>query len=219
MGLFLEAFAQQLEPGIHAVLVLDQAGWHGAKQLKVPSNLTLLHLPPYSPELNPVERVWLYLRKRFLSHRVLGDYRGILDAICRAWNALTAETGRLKSRTAYPYLLRSQLPSVGMMRRHGIRTLAGRRFRPCTTDSRHNLPIAPNLLKQAFSASVPNRVWLADIAYLPTGKGWLYLAAMLDLATRKVVGPPRPAGRGSCGHGSAVLLTADGRCETTCGSS
>jgi transposase len=110
MGLFLEAFAQQLEPGIHAVLVLDQAGWHGAKQLKVPSNLTLLHLPPYSPELNPVERVWLYLRKRFLSHRVLGDYRGILDAICRAWNALTAETGRLKSRTAHPYLLRSQLP-------------------------------------------------------------------------------------------------------------
>jgi hypothetical protein len=103
MGLFLEAFAQQLEPGIHAVLVLDQAGWHGAKQLKVPSNLTLLHLPPYSPELNPVERVWLYLRKRFLSHRVLGDYRGILDAICRAWNALTAETGRLKSRTAHPY--------------------------------------------------------------------------------------------------------------------
>jgi transposase len=114
IGLFLEAFAQQLEPGIHAVLVLDQAGWHGAKQLKVPSNLTLLHLPPYSPELNPVERVWLYLRKRFLSHRVLGDYRGILDAICRAWNALTAETGRLKSRTAHPYLLRSQLPSVGI---------------------------------------------------------------------------------------------------------
>jgi transposase InsO family protein len=103
-----------------------------------------------------------------------------------------------------------------LMRRHGIRALAGRRFQPCTTDSRHHLPIAPNLLKQAFSALVPNRVWLADITYPPTGEGWLYLAAMLDLATRKVVGPPRPAGRGSCGHGSAVLLTADGRCETTC---
>jgi transposase InsO family protein len=74
------------------------------------------------------------------------------------------------------------------MRRYGIRALAGRRFRPCTTDSRHNLPIAPNLLKQEFSASVPNRVWLADITYLPTGEGWLYLAAMLDLATRKVIG-------------------------------
>jgi putative transposase len=75
-----------------------------------------------------------------------------------------------------------------LMRRYGIRALAGRRFRPCTTDSRHDLPIAPNLLKQEFSASVPNTVWLADITYLPTGEGWLYLAAVLDLATRKVVG-------------------------------
>ena len=74
------------------------------------------------------------------------------------------------------------------MRRHGIRALAGRRFRPCTTDSRHDLPIAPNLLKQQFSAASPNTVWLGDITYLPTGEGWLYLAAVLDLATRKIVG-------------------------------
>ena len=75
-----------------------------------------------------------------------------------------------------------------LMRRHGIRALARRRFRPATTDSRHQLPIAPNLLQQKFTASVPNRVWLADITYIPTGEGWLYLAAVLDLATRKVVG-------------------------------
>ncbi len=75
-----------------------------------------------------------------------------------------------------------------LMHRHGIRALAGRRFRPCTTDSRHDLPIAPNLLKQQFSAALPNTVWLADITYLPTGEGWLYLAAVLDLATRKIVG-------------------------------
>ena len=75
-----------------------------------------------------------------------------------------------------------------LMRRHGIRALAGRRFRPCTTDSRHHLPIAPNLLKQAFVASAPNRIWLADITYIATGEGWLYLAAVLDLATRKIVG-------------------------------
>jgi len=74
------------------------------------------------------------------------------------------------------------------MRRHGIRALAGRRFRPCTTDSRHHLPVAPNLLKQAFVASAPNRIWLADITYIATGEGWLYLAAVLDLATRKIVG-------------------------------
>jgi transposase InsO family protein len=75
-----------------------------------------------------------------------------------------------------------------LMRRHGIRALAGRRFRPCTTDSRHYLPVAPNLLQQEFVAEAPNRVWLADITYIATGEGWLYLAAVLDLATRKIVG-------------------------------
>jgi putative transposase len=75
-----------------------------------------------------------------------------------------------------------------LMRRHGIRALARGCFRPATTDSRHQLPISPNLLQQKFTASVPNRVWLADMTYIPTGEGWLYLAAVLDLATRKVVG-------------------------------
>jgi transposase len=109
MSLFLAAFAAQLEPGTHAVLILDQAGWHGARRLVVPENITLLPLPPYSPELNPVERVWLYLRERFLSHRVLASYDAVLDAACRAWNTLAAEAGRLASLTAYPYLLRSEL--------------------------------------------------------------------------------------------------------------
>ena len=75
-----------------------------------------------------------------------------------------------------------------LMRRHGIRALAGRRFRPCTTDSRHYLPVALNLLQQEFVAAAPNRVWLADITYIATGEGWLYLAAVLDLATRKIIG-------------------------------
>jgi putative transposase len=75
-----------------------------------------------------------------------------------------------------------------LMRRHGIRALAGRRFRPSTTDSKHFLPVAPNLLAQRFVSPAPDRVWLADITYIPTGDGWLYLAAVLDLATRKIVG-------------------------------
>ena len=57
-----------------------------------------------------------------------------------------------------------------------------------TTDSRHNLPIAPILLQQEFVAQAPNRIWLADISSIATGEGWLYLAAVLDLATRKIVG-------------------------------
>ena len=74
-----------------------------------------------------------------------------------------------------------------LMPRHGIRALARPWFRPCTTDSRHDLPIASNLLKQQFSVALPNQVWLADITYLPTAEGLLYLAAVLDLATRKIV--------------------------------
>ena len=109
MAVFLERFARELEPGAHAALILDRAGWHVARGLTVPANVTLVPLPPYSPELNPVERVWLYLRERFLSHRVLADYAAVLDAACDAWNALAGETGRLASLTAYPYLLRSEL--------------------------------------------------------------------------------------------------------------
>jgi transposase len=108
MGLFLAAFAEQLEPAVHAVLILDQAGWHGSRRLTVPENITLLPLPACSPELNPVERVRLYLRERFLSHRVLQGYEAVLDAACDAWDALARETGRLASLTAYPYLLRSE---------------------------------------------------------------------------------------------------------------
>jgi transposase len=109
MAVFLERFARELEPGVHAALVLDRAGWHVARRLPVPGNVTLLPLPPYSPELNPVERVWLYLRERFLSHRVLDGYAAGLDAACRAWNALASEPGRLASLTGYPYMLRSEL--------------------------------------------------------------------------------------------------------------
>ena len=57
-----------------------------------------------------------------------------------------------------------------------------------TTDSRHALPIAPNLLAQNFSVQKPNQVWLADLTYTRTGEGWLYLAAVLDACTRKIVG-------------------------------
>jgi putative transposase len=105
MDVFLAELAAVVPAGTHAVLVLDRAGWHISQRLRVPSNLTLVHLPPYSPELNPVERVWLYLRERWLSHRVLaGGYAAVLDAACAAWNALLAEPGRLRSLTAYPWL-------------------------------------------------------------------------------------------------------------------
>ena len=75
-----------------------------------------------------------------------------------------------------------------LMRRHGIRAAKSRRFRVITTDSNHTLPVADNLLGQTFLATRPNQIWLADISYIPTDEGWLYLAVILDLFSRKVVG-------------------------------
>ncbi|MCF8481049.1 MAG: transposase [Rhodospirillum sp.] len=104
MCIFLEGFGASLPPDVHAVLVLEQAGWHGAKALRIPTNITLVPLPPCSPELNPIERVWLHLRDRYLSHRLLDDYNAIADACCAAWNALTADRETLRSLSAFPWL-------------------------------------------------------------------------------------------------------------------
>jgi putative transposase len=75
-----------------------------------------------------------------------------------------------------------------LMREMGLRARQGRRRTPRTTDSRHDLPVAPNLLDRNFTAERPDAAWLADISYIPTGEGWLYLAAIEDLATREIVG-------------------------------
>jgi len=78
--------------------VLDGAGWHKTGgRLRVPDNISLLKLPPYSPELNPVENVWQFLRGNWLSNRVFDTYDDIVDACCDAWNALAAEPGRIRS--------------------------------------------------------------------------------------------------------------------------
>jgi putative transposase len=74
------------------------------------------------------------------------------------------------------------------MRHHGIRAIMARPPRVRTTDSRHDLPIAPNLLDRNFTATAPNRIWLADITYVETDQGWLYRAAVLDLYSRRIVG-------------------------------
>ena len=102
MQLFLDRFADTLSPEEHAVMALDGAGWHGANALVVPPNVNLVPLPPYSPQLNPMERVWLYLRERHLSLRLLADTEAIVDACCDAWNALLDQTDRLRSLCFQP---------------------------------------------------------------------------------------------------------------------
>jgi transposase len=98
MNLHLAEISRHVTAGSHAVVVLDGAGWHqtGGK-LEIPQNLSLLKLPPYSPELNPVENIWQFLRQNQLSNRVFDSYDAIVDACCDAWNALTAEPGRIRS--------------------------------------------------------------------------------------------------------------------------
>ena len=91
MNLHLAEIAQAVAPGTHAVLLLDQAGWHLSDKLVVPPNLTLLPLPPKCPELNPVENLWQFLRDNWLSNRVFHSYRAIVDHCCYAWNKLVAQ--------------------------------------------------------------------------------------------------------------------------------
>lgn len=81
------------------MIVLDGAGWHGALKLNIPDNITLLPLPPYSPELNPIENVWQYLRQNFLSNRVFDDYDAIVAACCEAWRAFISRPDVVHSVT------------------------------------------------------------------------------------------------------------------------
>jgi putative transposase len=100
---------------------------------------------------------------------------------------------RYGSRRVHAALRAEDIPSgrhrvERLMRESGIAARRGKRRLPVTTDSRHDHPVAPNLLEQDFMANEPDAVWLADISYIPTGEGWLYLAAIKDMATREIVG-------------------------------
>ena len=100
MNLHLVEISRHVTAGAHAVLLLDRAGWHRlGGQLHLPHNISLLHLPAYSPELNPVENIWQFLRQNFLSNRVYDSYDAIVDTCCAAWSALIALPERIPSIT------------------------------------------------------------------------------------------------------------------------
>jgi transposase len=88
MTLHLKEIARAVAPGAHAVLLLDQAGWHLSARLLVPDNITILPLPSKSPELNPTENIWQFMRDNWLSNRIFESYDDILDHCCEAWNKL-----------------------------------------------------------------------------------------------------------------------------------
>lgn len=97
MTLHLKEIASAIAPGAHAIVIIDQAGWHFSTALKVPGNITLIPLPSKSPELNPVENVWQFMRDNWLSNRIFKSYSDILDHCCCAWNKLTNQPWRVMS--------------------------------------------------------------------------------------------------------------------------
>ncbi len=97
MNLHLAEIARNVAKSAHAVLVVDQAGWHMTDKLAVPSNITILPLPPKCPELNPVENVWQFMRDNWLSDRVFTSYDDIVDHCCGAWNKLVEQPWRIMS--------------------------------------------------------------------------------------------------------------------------
>jgi transposase len=92
----LEAISKEIAPGNHGVIVVDQAAWHTTKNLIVPKNISLLFLPPASPELNPTEQLWQVLRDRYLANRSFASYDDIVNSSCDAWNAFTSTTDAVR---------------------------------------------------------------------------------------------------------------------------
>ena len=97
MILHLREISAAVTPGAHAVVIVDQAGWHFSNALDVPENITMLPLPPKSPELNPVENVWQFMRDNWLSNRIFTSYDDILDHCCFAWNQLIDQPWKIMS--------------------------------------------------------------------------------------------------------------------------
>ena len=97
MQMHLDEISRQVAPKAHAVLLMDRAGWHTTGKLKIPKNITIILLPSRSPELNPVENIWQYLRQNWLSNRVFESFNDIIDAGCQAWNNLIAQPETITS--------------------------------------------------------------------------------------------------------------------------
>ena len=97
MLIHLKHVSANIPKGKHAVIIMDQASWHTTKSINIFNNITIIHLPPASPELNPVEQIWQHLRRRELSNRCFKDYEYILSSCSDAWNNFTNKKGFIKS--------------------------------------------------------------------------------------------------------------------------
>lgn len=97
MQIHLDEISKNVEEDYIAIVLMDRASWHTTEALRVPTNLHLFPLPPYSPELNPMEQVWLKLKQTYLSNRVFKDYEEIVERCCSAWNSFCNKEGSIQS--------------------------------------------------------------------------------------------------------------------------
>ena len=104
MNAFLKILDAERKPEEHIVLIMDRAGWHVSERLRMPDGITALLLPPASPELNPAENLWHYLRSHYLSNRTYADYDALFDAGTEAYRKLTPDV--LRSVCGCPYMER-----------------------------------------------------------------------------------------------------------------
>jgi hypothetical protein len=104
INVFLGEFSRQLARDVQAVLIWDGAGFHTSRSLEVPANVTLLGLPPYSPELNPVENLWHYLRSHHWSNRSYDDWEALKEAAVEGMLAVGTDAERVKTVCAAPYI-------------------------------------------------------------------------------------------------------------------
>jgi transposase len=102
--MFLDQLSATIPVGTHVALIWDNAGYHTSKALRSPKNITLVRLPPYSPELNPVENLWHYLRCHYWSNRTYQDLDAVEDAAVDGWRKACLDTKIIKSVCACPYL-------------------------------------------------------------------------------------------------------------------
>ncbi|MEZ6073101.1 MAG: IS630 family transposase [Pirellulales bacterium] len=107
INVFLELFSESIPDGEHVVMVWDGAGFHRAKSLCVPENLTVVELPPYSPELNPIENLWHYLKSHFWSNQAYADYEELEETAMQAWQQAVLDKDLVKSVCETPYLDRA----------------------------------------------------------------------------------------------------------------
>lgn len=97
VNVFLRQFTAEVSQDVHILLLWDQAGFHMSKQLKIPKNVTIVPLPPYSPELNPVENLWHYLRSHYWANRIYADYDALRLAAVDAWQRAALDKETVKS--------------------------------------------------------------------------------------------------------------------------